>query len=141
MHVLLSSLITTCIKRSKTYRRRVQGFFLFSQGEGIAPNMIFWKSKKTFPLSTWVCSSPLCPHHIQALPQLSPDPCSFLKYLFCKCKCNYKLLPFPEPSICSASKYNPSPRLETDSIPQLPSLSLVGLLASFLTVCVAGKVT
>lgn len=39
--------------------------------------------QKDIPTPYWVCSSPLCPHHIQALPQLSPDLCSFLKYLFC----------------------------------------------------------
>lgn len=143
MCVLLSSHITTNINRRKAYRKRVQGSSPFLQGKGIVPNMLFWKAKKIFALHPWVCSSPLHPHHIQALPQLSPDLCSFLKYLFCSCKCNYKLLPFPEPSMCSGSKYNLSPKVQTDRIPQFPSLSLVGLLSwhSSLTLCVARKVS
>lgn len=88
-----------------------------------------------------VCSSPLCPHHIQVLPQLSPDLCSFLKSLLCRGKYNYVLLPFPKPSMHSGSKDNLSPKSETDSIPQFASPSLVGLLSchSSLTPCVAGR--
>lgn len=76
MCVLLSRLITTSINRRKTYGRRGLGLSPISQGIHIVPSMLFWKSKKTFPLCNW--GTPLCPHYIQALPQVSPDICFFL---------------------------------------------------------------